>query len=217
MQFDMSALGLGARYKLINSTVTPRPIAWIVTQSPQGLVNAAPYSFFNAVGVDPPLLVHGLLHNTRTGKPKDTARNILETGEYVVNLVCEADAEAMNLSSADAPGDVSEVDYAKLATAPSVKVKPPRIATSPVSFECVRREAIEIGNQIVVIGEVVFMHVADQFVTDADKFYLDTPGMKLIGRTHGSGWYARTSDQFKLERPAYDPELAKQTGGKAKP
>ena len=213
MQFDMRELGLGARYKLINSTVTPRPIAWIVTQNEAGLVNAAPYSFFNACGVDPPLLMHGLLHDFRTGQPKDTARNILATGEYVVNLVSEADAEAMNLSSVDAPSDVSEVDYAGLAMAPSVKVGPPRIATSPVSFECMRREAIEIGNQTVVIGEVLFMHIADAFIADAEKLYLDTPAMQLIGRTHGSGWYARTSDQFKLERPDYDAGHAERTRG----
>jgi flavin reductase (DIM6/NTAB) family NADH-FMN oxidoreductase RutF len=204
VQFDMRELDLGKRYKLINSTVTPRPIAWITTQSEAGVVNAAPYSFFNAVGVDPPLLVHGFLHDFKTMQPKDTATNIAETGEYVVNLVSEDDAETMNLSSVDAPREVSEIAYAGIETVPSERVAPPRIASSPVSFECVRREALTIGNQTVVIGEVLFMHIADRFISNPEKLYLDTPAMRLIGRTHGAGWYARTTDQFALERPKYD-------------
>ncbi|GAN00309.1 nitrilotriacetate monooxygenase component B [alpha proteobacterium U9-1i] len=209
MQFDMRALPLLSRYKIINSTVTPRPIAWITTQSSDGIVNAAPYSFFNAVGDDPPLLVHGLLKDPRTGELKDTATNIVQTGEYVANLVCEADAEKMNQCSADAPRGVSEADYARLELAPSVTVKPPRIATSPVSFECRRHSVLDIGRQTIVLGEILYVHIADEFILDAEKIYLDTPAMKLIARTHGSGWYARTSDQFKMERPRYDPERLK--------
>ena len=209
MHFDMRAIDLGKRYKLMNSTVTPRPIAWICTRSEGGLVNVAPYSFFNACGVDPPLVMLGLLHDFGTGGLKDTATNILATREFVVNLVSEDDAEAMNLTSVDAPRDVSEADYAGIALVPSTSVSPPRIASSPVSFECNLREAIEIGRQTVVVGEVVAMHVADAFISTAEKLYFDTPAMKLIGRTHGAGWYARTSDQFSLERPRYDEERAR--------
>ncbi|MCB2047479.1 MAG: flavin reductase family protein [Novosphingobium sp.] len=211
MQFDMSEMDLGQRYKLMNSTITPRPIAWICTQSGDGLVNIAPYSFFNACGVDPPLVMLGLLHDFRTGALKDTATNIVASREFVVNLVSEADAETMNLSSVDAPRDVSEADYAGIALLPSTKVTPPRIASSPVSFECELREAIEIGKQTVVVGEVVAMHVADEFISNPEKLYFDTPAMGLIGRTHGAGWYARTTDQFALERPRYDEERAKST------
>ena len=211
MQFDMAAMDLGQRYKLMNSTITPRPIAWICTESADGLVNVAPYSFFNACGVDPPLVMLGLLHDFRTGQLKDTATNIVASREFVVNLVSEADAEVMNLTSVDAPRDVSEADYAGDALAPSTKVGPPRIASSPVSFECELREAIEIGKQTVVIGEVVSMHVDDAFISNPEKLYLDTPGMGLIGRTHGAGWYARTTDQFALERPRYDDHRAEDT------
>lgn len=211
MQFDMAAMDLGQRYKLMNSTITPRPIAWICTESADGLVNVAPYSFFNACGVDPPLVMLGLLHDFRTGQLKDTATNIVASREFVVNLVSEADAEVMNLTSVDAPRDVSEADYAGVTLAPSTKVGPPRIASSPVSFECELREAIEIGKQTVVIGEVVAMHVDDAFISNPEKLYLDTPGMGLIGRTHGAGWYARTTDQFALERPRYDDQRAKDT------
>ena len=209
MQFDMRELGLGARYKILNSSITPRPIAWVTTLGRNGVVNAAPYSFFNCVGVEPPLLVLGLLHDMATRRLKDTATNITETGEFVVNLVCEGDAEAMNQSCVEAPRDVSEVDYAGIVTAPSVAVAPPRIATSPASFECRLVNALDFPLQTVVIGEVLVAHVADAFIANPEKLYLDTPGMKLIGRTHGSGWYARTSDQFELVRPEFDPTRIK--------
>lgn len=209
MQFDMRTLPLLTRYKIINSTVTPRPIAWVTTVSEGGHTNAAPYSFFNAVGDEPPLLVLGLLKDPN-GEPKDTATNIARTGEFVVNLVCEDDAEKMNLCSVNAPRGVSEAVYANLELAPSAAIAPPRIATSPVSFECRKHTALDIGRQTVVLGEILVAHIADRFVSDVDKLYLDTPAMKLIGRTHGAGWYLRTSDQFKMERPKYDPtRLAK--------
>lgn len=207
MRYDMRELPLAQRYKVLSSTITPRPIAWVTTVSKDGVVNAAPYSFFNVCGVEPALVVLGLLKNLRTRALKDTARNIIDTGEFVVNLVCEADAEKMNLCSVEAPHDVSEVAYAALETRPAHLVKPPLIASSPVSFECRKAAALDIGtHQTVMIGEVLVAHIADPFVADAEKLYFDTPAMHLIGRTHGAGWYARTTDQFALERPAYDPE-----------
>jgi len=206
MQFDMRSLPMPVRYKIVNSTITPRPIAWITSLSPAGVVNAAPYSFFNAVGTEPPLIVLGLLKEPRSRTLKNTASNIIATGEFVVNLVCEGDAAKMNECSVDAPADVSEVDYAGLETIPSVLVAPPRIATSPVSFECRKIAALDIGAlQTVVIGEILMAHVRDEFITDREKVYFDTPAMKLIGRTHGSGWYVRNSDSFQMERPRYDP------------
>jgi len=212
MQFDMRSLPMAVRYKIVTSTVTPRPIAWITSLSEAGIVNAAPYSFFNAVGSDPPLIVLGLLKEPTTRSLKDTARNIIATGEFVVNLVCEADAETMNQSSAAAPPDVSEVDYAGIRTEPSVVVAPPRIATSPVNFECRKVAALDIGTQqTVVIGEILYAHVRDEFVSDRERIYFDTMAMKLIGRTHGSGWYVRNSDAFQLERPRFDP--ARLAGG----
>lgn len=215
MKFDMRELDLGARYKIVNSTVTPRPIAWIVTKGEDGVVNAAPYSFFNACGVEPPLLMVGLLKDMKTGGYKDTATNIAANGEFVVNLVSEADVETMNLSSVDAPRDVSEIDYAGIATVPSDVVAPPRIASAPVSFECRKVEMLDIGRlQTVLIGEILVTHIKDEFISDPAKHYLDTPAMQLVGRTHGAGWYARTSDQFAIERPRFDPERAETTRGK---
>lgn len=207
MQIDMTALPLAQRYKVLTSTVTPRPIAWVVTQSAGGLVNVGPYSFFNAMGDDPPLLAIGMLKHHIRDDDKDSATHIRDTREFTVNLVCEADAETMNLSAVDCPRDVSEVAYAGITTAPSVKIAPPIIATAPVSFECRLIELVDVGpRQLVVLGEIVMAHVRDAFVLNAEKLHFDTPAMQLIGRTHGSGWYARTSDQFKLDRLGYDPE-----------
>lgn len=207
MQFDMRTLPMAARYKIVTSTITPRPIAWITSMSKAGIVNAAPYSFFNAVGAEPPLIVLGLLKDVATRGLKNTAANIIETGEFVVNLVSEADAERMNESSVDAPAHVSEIDYAGIDTLPSTAVAPPRIASSPVSFECRKVAALDIGShQTVVIAEILIAHIGDAFISDPHKLYLDTPAMKLIGRTHGSGWYVRNSDSFQLERPRYDPD-----------
>ncbi|WP_176591205.1 flavin reductase family protein [Sphingobium sp. EM0848] len=206
MQFDMRELPMVTRYKIVNSTITPRPIAWITSQSVDGILNAAPYSFFNCVGTEPPLVVLGLLKEPASRGLKNTASNIIATGEFVVNLVCEGDAEKMNLCSVDAPADVSEIDYAGIETAPSVVVAPPRIASSPVSFECRKVAAMDIGAmQTVIIGEILMAHIKDEFITDRERVYFDTPAMKLIGRTHGSGWYVRNSDSFQMERPRYDP------------
>lgn len=206
MQFDMRQLPMVTRYKIVNSTITPRPIAWITTKSETGVVNAAPYSFFNAVGTEPPLIVLGLLKEPMSRGLKNTATNIIATGEFVVNLVCEADAEKMNMCSVDAPAEVSEIDYAGIETTPATVVSPPLIASSPVSFECRKVAALDVGAlQTVVIGEILMAHIRDEFITDRDRVYLDTPAMKLIGRTHGSGWYVRNSDSFQMERPRFDP------------
>lgn len=208
MQFDMRALPLLARYKIINSTITPRPIAWVTTLSADGIGNTAPYSFFNAVGDDPPMVVLGLLKHPVTGEMKDTARNITSTGEFVVNLVSERDAEQMNLCSVEAPAHVDEAKKAGLQMLPSTVVRPPRIASSPVGFECRKLVALDIGpRQTVVLGEILVAHIADEFILDPDKLYLDTPAMKLIGRLHGTGWYTRASgDMFKMERPKVFPD-----------
>ncbi|MBC2650657.1 flavin reductase family protein [Novosphingobium flavum] len=202
----MAELAPRERYKLVVSTVVPRPIAWVTTVDRAGVVNAAPYSFFNAMGDDPPLLVLGLMKDGATGGDKDTATNIFATGEFVVNLVCEADAGRMVETSAPVPRGQSEVDYAGLTTAPSSRVKPPRIATAPVSFECVRREMLEIGpGQVIAVGEIVVAHVADAFVTDPQRLHLDTAAMGLIARMHGADTYLRSTDRFHLARPAFDP------------
>ncbi|MET0182040.1 MAG: flavin reductase family protein [Caulobacterales bacterium] len=210
MEFTLADLPIRQRYKILVSTITPRPIAWVTTRGRNGVVNAAPYSFFNAMGDDPPLVVLGLLKDVKTGGDKDTATNIFETGEFVVNLVGEHDAEKMNLSCVDTPRDVSEIEYAQIETRPASRVAPPLIASAPVSFECVKREMLEIGpRQVIAVGEVIVAHIDDRYISDKERLHVDTLAMKLIGRMHGAGFYARSSDTFEMPRGAYDPEHLK--------
>lgn len=214
MHFQMDELTARERYKLLVSSVTPRPIAWVTTVSSDGVTNAAPYSFFNAVGDSPALVVLGLLHGL-DGFDKDTASNIRATEEFVINLVREDDLEQMNLSCVDAPRDVSEIEYAGISTAPARAVTPPLIATAPVSFECRLTEALDLGSrQTVVIGEVLVTHVKDEFISNPERLYLDTPAMQLLGRIHGPGNYVRATDTLTADRLAYDPDrLSSQIGG----
>jgi len=200
MLFDFAAIPPRECYKLMVSTIAPRPIAWVVSQNAKGQLNAAPFSFFNAFSGDPPVVGIGISSH-EPGRPKDTRRNIRETREFVVNLVSEDAAEAMNITAIEFESGVNELVEARLATLPSVRVKPPRIAASPVSIECALLQIVDLGpDNGLVLGRVLAMHVRDEFVLDPAKHYVDTPNLKLIGRMHGTGWYARTSDLFKMER-----------------
>lgn len=200
MLFDFAEIEPRECYKLLVSTVTPRPIAWVVSQDSSGLVNAAPFSFFNAFSGDPPVVGIGI-GSRKPGHPKDSRANIRETGEFVVSLVSQETAAAMNVTAIDFDHGVNEIEQAGLTPLPSVRVKPPRIAESPVSMECKLIQIVELGpNSGLVLGRVVAMHVRDEAVIDAAKHYIDTPKLDLIGRMHGSGWYARTSDLFEMPR-----------------
>jgi flavin reductase (DIM6/NTAB) family NADH-FMN oxidoreductase RutF len=190
------------RYKLLVSTITPRPIAWVVSQDASGLVNAAPYSFFNAFAGDPPVIGIGM-GSHEPGRPKDSRVNIRQTGQFVVNLVSEETAEAMNVTAITFEPGVNEVAQAGLSTLPSVRVKPPRIAESPVAMECELIQIVDLGSDSgLVLGRVLAMHIRDDAILDAAKHYINTPALKLIGRMHGAGWYARTSDLFEMPRIA---------------
>jgi flavin reductase (DIM6/NTAB) family NADH-FMN oxidoreductase RutF len=203
MQFDLETLGAPACFEFLTGTVVPRPIALITTVSANGQSNAAPYSFFNIMGVDPPVIAVGLLP-TPDGRLKDTANNIQATGEFVVNLVPEALAEAMNVACVDAPPEVDELELVGLATAPSVKVRPPRIASSPVAFECRLHVSVPLAaRHSIAIGRIVQAHVSDEFVLNGEKAIFDTPQLKLIGSMHAAKWYARTSDRFAMDRPTW--------------
>ena len=204
MLFDCATTKDENIYKLLVSTVVPRPIAWVTTQDVDGTLNAAPFSFFNAVSGKPPVVCIGI-GGRAPGDVKDTGGNIRRTGQFVVNLVSNALAEKMNVTAIDFDKSVNELTEAGLTTAPSSRVKPPRIAEAPVSLECERLVIVEVGiDRAVVLGTVVAFHVQDQFVLDAERCYIDTPKLELIGRMHGSGWYARTTDRFDLPRIAVD-------------
>lgn len=203
MHFDLRQLDRSSRYKIIGACVTPRPIAWVSTRSAEGAVNVSPFSFFNALGDDPPVVVLGMVPHA-DGRLKDTPANIRATAEFVVNLVDEAHGQAMNLTSIDAPPGTDEAVLAGLELADSVEVAAPRIATAPVSFECRTMHFIETGvNQVAIIGEVLHAHVQDRFVTDPERIRLDVPAMNLIARLHGAGWYGRQTDLFEMLRPSW--------------
>jgi len=200
MLFDFATIAARERYKLMVSTIVPRPIAWIVTQDLRGVLNTAPFSFFNGFAGDPPVVGIGI-GSHEPGRPKDTRRNIRETGQFVVNLVSEELAERMNITAIEFEREVSEPREAELTLVPSVHVKPPRIAESPVSMECELMQIVELGKESgLVLGRILAMHVQDDMVLDPVKHHIDTPRLQLIGRMHGAGWYARTSDLFKMDR-----------------
>ena len=204
MLFDFTELPAEARYKLLAATVVPRPIAWVVSQSAAGVVNAAPFSFFNVLAGDPPTVGISIGNRARD-VPKDTLANIRATGEFVVNLVARDNAEAMNKTATEFPPGVDELAAARLTRLPSVKVTPPRIAESPVAFECKLFQTLALGPaNTLVLGHVVAMHVRDDAVLDAMKHYIDTPKLDLIGRMHGGGGHTTTRDQFQIARIPFD-------------
>lgn len=200
MLFDFATLDPALGYKLLVSTIAPRPIAWVVSQDAQGVLNAAPFSFFNALSAEPPVVGIGIGRRAQ-GHAKDTLANITATSEFVVNLVSEDTAQAMNVTAIDFEPEVNELAEAGLTTTPSVHVTPPRIVESPVAMECRLLQLVELTpTSGIVLGRVLAMHVRDDAVLDRAKAYIDTPILKLIGRMHGTGWYARTSDRFDMPR-----------------
>jgi flavin reductase (DIM6/NTAB) family NADH-FMN oxidoreductase RutF len=202
MYYDLSKTDTAIAYKLLAATVVPRPIAWTVTRSKSGLLNAAPFSFFNVMGSAPPTVALGILRDPKKGK-KDTANNILETGEFVINLVPMNLVESMNETAINAPADISEIEMAGLATTPSIHIAPPRILASPVAFECVTHTFLETGpNQILVVGRVVAIHIADEFMKDPVRGHVDTLKLDFVARTFGAG-YVRMGEPFDLTRPTW--------------
>ncbi|WP_027481010.1 flavin reductase family protein [Deinococcus pimensis] len=199
MRFDMADLASGDRYKLLTGVVVPRPIAWVTTLNPDGSVNAAPYSFYGAMGSDPPLVAFGPGNRDRA-TAKDTAANVRREREFVVNVVTADLADAMNVTGADFPHGEEELAHAGLTTVPSALVRAPRIAESPVHLECRELMTLEVGRNRVVLGEVVTIHVRDDLMLDAARFHVDTPALGALGRMGGRGGYVRTTDLLEIPR-----------------
>lgn len=199
--FDLSSLSPRNRYKLLSSVIMPRPIAWVTTVDREGRVNAAPYSFFNMMGGNPPVVVFGP-GNRPTGSPKDTAANIRFNRSFVVNMVDEALADQMNLTATDFPEDMSEVEVVGLTTVPSVAIPVPRIAESPAQMECREVTTLQIGHTRLVVGEVLHLHIREDLV-DSERYYVDSVNLKLIGRMGGGGGYVRTTDLFEMQRQSF--------------
>lgn len=203
MHIDPSDSPVKDVYKLLISTVTPRPIAWVSSMDGQGIVNLAPFSFFNVVSVNPPVLGFSPLLDG-TGKSKDTLNNIRSTGEFVVNVVSHHIADAMNQTSAAYEHHVDELQEAGLTAMPSSLVKPPSVQEAMVHFECRLHDVISFGNEPLsgnlVLGKVCHIHVNDE-LKDGDR--IDVGRLDTVGRMEGS-YYSTTRDRFAIDRPTLD-------------
>ena len=193
---EAAGLATPDAYRLLIGCVVPRPIAWITTSSAAGVVNAAPFSSFNYVAHSPPMLAVNI--GSREGKLKDTARNIVETGEFTVNVATQATMEIMHRTGADYPPEVSEAEALGIELLPGVKVKPPRVAASPIHMECRLERAVPLGRGLntLYIGEIVAFHLAPEVY---DGRNVDSVKLQPIARL-GGPYYAALGEIF--HRPA---------------
>lgn len=200
MTIDPATIDTRTTYKLMIGMIVPRPIAFVSTVSAAGVLNLAPFSFFTGLGANPPAVCF-CPSNRADGSHKDTLVNIEATGEFVVNMVSEAIAEQMNLTSGEYPPDVDEFALSGLTPTPSQAVKPPRVRESPAAMECRLLQVVRIsplpdgGN--LVIGEVVRFHVDDAMISN---YRIDSDRLRAIGRMGGPE-YTRTRDRFAMQRP----------------
>ena len=210
MKIDFQEISPRERYKLLSSTVIPRPIALVSTRGIDGVDNAAPYSFFNVFSEDPPILILGL-QNKDDGAPKDTARNILDTGEFVVNLIDRKMAEAMNNCAVDFPPEISEFDVTGLSRSPCELIDVSRINEAPVAFECRQSFTIKLNkNRDICLGEVIYMHIRDNII-DAKSKKIKIDNYEIVARLFAD-YYAGIEEPFSLERinmPAWYNEWTK--------
>jgi flavin reductase (DIM6/NTAB) family NADH-FMN oxidoreductase RutF len=201
MLIDVASAEVVTVYQALVGVVTPRPIAWVTTVDGQGRVNLAPFSFFNAFGANPPVVVFSPTLR-RDGSKKDTLLNLEVVPEFVLNAAVEDLAAQMNATSKELPHGQNEADYAGLTLQPAVKVRPPRVAESPVHMECRVRQIIPVGDGPIaanlVIGEVLVIDIDDAVLDPAGR--VDPRKLRTIARLGGS-FYCRSTDLFEMERP----------------
>ena len=195
MDLDFGKLTEYQRYKLMASLIIPRPIALVTTVNAQGVVNAAPFSMFNMLGEEPPIVMISL-NKREGGEIKDTAANILANGEFVVHLVDEAIAEQMHRCGEHFPPEVSEVEIVGFSTAPSNAIRPPRIVEAPVALECTLFEKLETPSRHIFIGRVLWMHARDDLI-DLERHRVRLQNYFPIAR-FGASFYTRTRDRFAI-------------------
>ena len=205
MEYDLSQLPKNKIYDLVNCLVAPRPIAWITSMNLAGEIDAAPFSAYNYMGMEPPIVAIGIANRPGLGMiAKHTAQNIRNTGEFVINVVNEAVAEAMNITAIDFPDGINKVEIAHVESEPSLIVKTPRIAAAPASLECREITTMEIGNTRVVLGQVVAVHVKDEFIDQAGPF-IRAEELHAVGRMNGLGAYVKTKGAFfHMPRMTYE-------------
>lgn len=196
MQIDPAVRSVREVYRLLIGCVVPRPIAWVASLSATGVANLAPFSFFTIASDDPPLLLFCPLRRP-DGTPKDTLRNVQATGEFVIHIVSEPLAAAMNQTAAEYPYGVDEFAQAGVTPVPSLRVRPPRVAEAPVAFECRTHQIVELERSAVVIGRVLLIHLRDEIERDG---YIQLAALQPIARLAGNS-YARVTETFELARP----------------
>jgi len=194
-EVNFDAITSYQRYKLMASLIVPRPIALVTTLGPTGVVNAAPFSMFNMIGEDPPILMLSI-NRLSNGRLKDTAANILRSGEFVVHMSDEPMAEQMHACGEAFPSDVSELAAVGLTPAPSHGVAPPRIAEAPIAFECVLHEKLETPSRYVFIGRIQWLWARDGLI-DTEAWRVNLRDYRPIAR-FGASFYTRTDDRFAL-------------------
>lgn len=196
-EIDASKISPQDQYKLMIGTVTPRPIALVTTLGKHG-PNAAPFSFFNAIGAPPPMIMFSV--GGKSGHQKDTVRNIREVPEFVVHIVSDAIKDQMNVCAIDYPIEINELEKSGFTAVASSRVRPPRIAEAPVAMECRLMKIVEMGVRPyhVVFGEVVYFHYHDGLIND--RFHVDVGRVNPIGRLAGKGGYTRVTDRFEMPR-----------------
>ena len=194
---DLGSRDRDANHKLLSSLVIPRPIAWVTSMSPSGQPNAAPFSYFNLFGTQPPMAIIGV-GNRPDGSPKDTAANITATRHYVINLAEEPTGAAMNACATVLPPEQSELEAFGIATVPASCIDVPMIAKARANLECQLIEERLYGENRILVGEILAVHVAED-IYDAERNYI-LDAYQPLGRMSGAR-YIRTADRFKLERP----------------
>jgi flavin reductase (DIM6/NTAB) family NADH-FMN oxidoreductase RutF len=201
MQLNPQEMSVRQLYGWMVQLITPRPIAWVSTLATDGVPNLAPYSFFNGVGANPPLVMFCPANN-RSGEAKDTLRNVKQNGEFVVNMVTEAMGEKMNQTAAEYRPEADEFVAAGVSKVASAKLQVPRVENCKAAMECRVHQILELGQGAgganLVIGQIVWLHVAAELFNDEDQFLSEE--FDTIGRMGGNA-YTRTSDRFSLERP----------------
>ena len=205
MIIDPKTVSAPIAYQVLTGAVIPRPIGFISSISAEGVVNLAPFSFFNAICGEPPMVMFCPMNRHPA---KDTLLNVKATGEFVANIVSREIAEQMNLTAADYPPDVDEFSACGLTAVPSDLVRPPRVLESPVNMECKVVHIIEVSNKpwggTVIIGEVIRFHVRDSII-DKDMF-IDPDKLDPIARMGGPS-YSTIHDRFDMVRPVYQPPV----------
>lgn len=201
--FDLNNMPKPDVYKLLASVIMPRPIAWVISRSATGDLNAAPFSFFNILSADPPLIAISFsAAPDREGK--DTYANIHDHNDFVVNLVPEELAHEMNITATNAPRGTDETKLAGLDLTPSSLIEVPRIAASPVGFECRLHQTIDTGgSSIIVLAHVIYAHIRTEAFANLERLYIDPHKLRLIGRMHGANGYCRTTDIFTIDRKSW--------------